>query len=97
WPSPIPIVKEGRKWRFDTAAGLDEILSRGIGGKTLSTISPCRAYALRQGEQWGCNDVHRQSAGPCVREEPRRGDGRTGCGRQRVRARPDLEAGRGAV
>jgi hypothetical protein len=50
WPSPIPIVKDGGKWRFDTAAGLDEILSRRIGQNELSTIMTCRAYAVAQWE-----------------------------------------------
>ena len=31
WPSPIPIVKDGKKWRFDTAGGIEEILNRRIG------------------------------------------------------------------
>jgi len=50
WPSPIPIVKEGRKWRFDTAAGLDEILNRRIGRDELSAIMTCRAYVVAQWE-----------------------------------------------
>lgn len=52
WPSPIPIVKEGRKWRFDTAAGLDEILNRKIGQNELSAIMACRAYVLAQWEYY---------------------------------------------
>ena len=50
WPSPIPIVRDGRKWRFDTAAGLDEILSRRIGENELSTIMTCRAHVVAQWE-----------------------------------------------
>ena len=50
WPSPIPIVRSGRRWRFDTAAGLDEILSRKIGRNELSAIMTCRAYAVAQWE-----------------------------------------------
>jgi Protein of unknown function (DUF2950) len=52
WPSPIPIVKDGRKWRFDTAAGLDEILSRRIGQNELSAIMTCRAYVVAQWEYY---------------------------------------------
>ncbi len=48
WPSPIPIVKEGRKWRFDTEAGLDEILNRRIGRNELSAIMTCHAYVVAQ-------------------------------------------------
>ncbi len=50
WPSPIPIVRDGRAWRFDTAAGLEEILNRRIGQNELSAIMTCRAYALAQWE-----------------------------------------------
>lgn len=50
WPFPIPIVKEGDKWRYDTKAGLEEILNRRIGENELSAILTCRAYVLAQWE-----------------------------------------------
>jgi Protein of unknown function (DUF2950) len=50
WPFPIPIVKQGDKWRFDTAAGTEEILNRRIGENELSAIAACRAYVLAQWE-----------------------------------------------
>ncbi|HMD32561.1 MAG TPA: DUF2950 domain-containing protein [Candidatus Acidoferrales bacterium] len=50
FPFPIPIVKDGDKWRFDTDAGLDEILTRRIGDDELSAIMTCRAYVLAQWE-----------------------------------------------
>jgi hypothetical protein len=50
WPFPIPIVKAGDQWRFDTAAGMEEILNRRIGENELSAISTCRAYVLAQWE-----------------------------------------------
>jgi hypothetical protein len=50
WPSPIPIVKDGNQWRFDTAAGLEEILNRHIGEDELSAVLTCRAYVLAQWE-----------------------------------------------
>ncbi|HUK11849.1 MAG TPA: DUF2950 domain-containing protein [Thermoanaerobaculaceae bacterium] len=50
WPSPIPIVKAGKKWRFDTEAGLDEILNRRVGRNELSAIMTCRAYVVAQWE-----------------------------------------------
>jgi len=50
FPFPIPIVKDGDKWRFDTKAGLDEILNRRIGNNELSAIMTCRAYAMAQWE-----------------------------------------------
>jgi hypothetical protein len=52
WPSPIPIVKDGGGWRFDTAAGLEEILNRRIGQNELSAIMTCRAYVLAQWEYY---------------------------------------------
>ena len=52
WPSPIPIVKDSGGWRFDTAAGLEEILNRRIGQNELSAIMTCRAYALAQWEYY---------------------------------------------
>jgi hypothetical protein len=52
WPSPIPIVKDGTQWRFDTAAGLEEILNRHIGDDELSAIMTCRAYVLAQWEYY---------------------------------------------
>jgi len=52
WPSPIPIVKDGDQWRFDTAAGLEEILNRHIGDDELSAILTCRAYVLAQWEYY---------------------------------------------
>ncbi len=52
WPSPIPIVKDGKKWRFDTEAGAEEISDRRIGENELSTIATCRAYAVAQWEYY---------------------------------------------
>ena len=48
WPFPIPIVKEGSGWRFDTRTGTEEILNRRIGENELSAILTCRAYVLAQ-------------------------------------------------
>lgn len=50
WPTPIPIVKGGDAWRFDTQAGLEEVLNRRIGENELSAIATCRAYVLAQWE-----------------------------------------------
>jgi hypothetical protein len=48
WPFPIPLVEERGKWRFDTAAGLEEILNRRIGGNELSAIATMREYVMAQ-------------------------------------------------
>jgi len=50
WPLPIPVVKEGETWRFDSAAGKEEILSRRIGQNELDTIQVCLAYVDAQRE-----------------------------------------------
>jgi len=50
WPFPIPLVKEGQTWRFDTAAGVQEILFRRIGRNELTTIQVCRAFVDAQQE-----------------------------------------------
>jgi len=44
WPMPIPLVKDGGKWRFDTAAGKEEILYRRIGHNELGAIAACRGF-----------------------------------------------------
>ena len=44
WPMPIPIVNDGGKWRFDTAAGKEELLYRRIGRNELGAIAACRGY-----------------------------------------------------
>jgi len=50
WPFPIPLVKAGEAWHFDTAAGAEEILDRRIGRNELSAIEVCRAYVDAQRE-----------------------------------------------
>ncbi len=50
WPMPIPIVNKRGKWRFDTQAGLDEILNRRFGRNELSTIQVCLAIVDAQRE-----------------------------------------------
>lgn len=48
WPFPIPLVKEAEGWRFDTAAGAEEILNRRIGENELEAIANCKAYVGAQ-------------------------------------------------
>ena len=48
WEMPIPIVKEDGKWRFDTAAGKQELLYRRIGNNELGAIATCRGYIAAQ-------------------------------------------------
>jgi len=48
WPYPIPMVKKGTTWIFDTAAGKEEILNRRIGRNELSAIKFVDAYGDAQ-------------------------------------------------
>jgi len=50
WPLPIPLVRHGSVWRFDTKAGEKEILDRRIGRNELKVIEVCRAYVEAQRE-----------------------------------------------
>jgi len=50
WPVPIPIVKKGKRWLFDTKSGKEEILNRRIGRNELAVIKVCEAYVDAQQE-----------------------------------------------
>jgi hypothetical protein len=56
----IPLVKDGDQWRFDTAAGVEEILNRRIGEDELSAIMVCRVYALAQWEFFTQSGSHNE-------------------------------------
>ena len=48
WPFPVPIVKIGDKWSFDSKAGRREILYRRIGENELDAIQICRGFVEAQ-------------------------------------------------
>jgi hypothetical protein len=48
WPFPVPLVKDAKGWRFDTAAGTEEVLSRRIGRNELAAIRICGTYVTAQ-------------------------------------------------
>ena len=50
WPSPIPLVERDGRWRFDTAAGEEEIIDRRIGRNELSVMQVLLAYVDAQYE-----------------------------------------------
>ena len=50
YPFAFPIVKAGDRWRFDTAAGKDELLARRIGQNELYTINVLQAIVDAQRE-----------------------------------------------
>jgi hypothetical protein len=48
WPFPVPLMKDSSGWRFDTAAGKEEVIARRIGRNELGAIASCRAYVTAQ-------------------------------------------------
>jgi hypothetical protein len=52
FPFAIPLVPDGRRWRFDTAAGREEILNRRIGQNELNAIQVALAYVDAQREYY---------------------------------------------
>src|SRR4029453_1506874 len=38
WTLPMPIVKDGTEWRFDSIAGFDEMVARELGRNELRAI-----------------------------------------------------------
>src|SRR5262249_28938676 len=60
WPLPIPIVKRGDGWVFDTAEGKKELLYRRVGRNELFTIDVLQELADAQMEY---ADLQRKSSG----------------------------------
>ena len=52
WPFPVPIVRKGDSWLFDTESGREEILNRRIGGNELNAVKVCKAYVEAQREYY---------------------------------------------
>jgi Protein of unknown function (DUF2950) len=50
WPFPIPLVLEESRWRFDSAAGREELLNRRIGRNELLVLASLHAYVDAQKE-----------------------------------------------
>jgi hypothetical protein len=55
WPFPIPLVMTKNRWRFDTKAGIQEILNRRIGRNELDTIQTCLAIIDAE-KEYAMND-----------------------------------------
>ena len=56
WPFPVPIVKSGDQWRFDTENGVEEVHARRIGGNEIDATLVCKAYALAQYDYFNDGD-----------------------------------------
>jgi hypothetical protein len=48
WPFPVPLVRDPDGWRFDIAAGKEEIIARRIGRNELAALATVRAYVTAQ-------------------------------------------------
>lgn len=56
WPFPVPIIKAGGQWRFDTDNGVEELHYRRIGGNEIDATLVCQAYALSQYDYFSRGD-----------------------------------------
>ena len=77
WPFAIPLTKDGDEWRFDTAAGREELLNRRIGRNELKAVAVAHAYVDAQYE---------------YASRPRNGDGKRAYA-QKVRSEPGKKDG----
>jgi hypothetical protein len=59
WPLPVPLVKKGMKWYFDSKTGHDQIVYRRIGANELDAIQICRGFVEAQEEY--ASEVHDNS------------------------------------
>jgi len=50
WPFPVPLVKSGKTWSFDSKAGVNEILRRRIGRNELDAIQIAHGFVEAQDE-----------------------------------------------
>jgi hypothetical protein len=48
WPLPIPLVQAAGTWKFDAAAGAEEMVNRRVGANELATIDALAAYGAAQ-------------------------------------------------
>ncbi|MGD0543533.1 MAG: DUF2950 domain-containing protein [Candidatus Acidiferrales bacterium] len=59
WPFPVPLVRKGAKWYFDSKTGHDQIVYERIGANELDAIQVCRGFVEAQ-EQYA-SEVHDDS------------------------------------
>jgi Protein of unknown function (DUF2950) len=62
WPFPIPLVKKGNVWVFDTAQGKEEILNRRVGENELNASMPSGSTRLKTATGTGSSSMHRSSS-----------------------------------
>lgn len=52
WPFPFPLIQREGRWRFDSSAGVEEIVNRRIGANELATIQSCLAFVDAEREYY---------------------------------------------
>jgi DUF2950 family protein len=77
WPFPVPLVQDAGRWRFDTAAGKEEVIARRIGRNELAAIRISRTYvaAQRQYAEQGHDGKPKGTFAQKVRSDPGKQDG----------------------
>jgi Protein of unknown function (DUF2950) len=53
WPTPIPLMRKGKEWYFDSAAGKQAILYRRIGRNELAILQVCSELVDAEKEYYG--------------------------------------------
>ena len=71
WPFPVPFVASNGAWRFDTQAGLMEVLFRRIGENEAMAIQACKAL-IASGAALGTAPTGTARSGRCWQTHPRR-------------------------
>jgi Protein of unknown function (DUF2950) len=56
WPFPIPLIKKGDGWSFDTKAGAEEIINRRVGENEMAAQLISQAYVMAQYEYFDGDD-----------------------------------------
>ncbi|HMN45525.1 MAG TPA: DUF2950 domain-containing protein [Povalibacter sp.] len=55
WPFPFPLVQSSDRWRFDSSAGVEEMVNRRVGANELATIQSCLAFIDAEREYYSRN------------------------------------------
>ena len=74
WPFPIPMVKDGDKWRFSTTDGREELLNRRIGRNEVKAIDVCRVF-VRAEREYASHQGGGHTYAQKLRSEPGKRDG----------------------
>lgn len=56
WPFPVPIIKAGNQWRFDTENGVEEVHNRRIGSNEIDASLVCQAFVQAQFDYFDKDD-----------------------------------------